>query len=609
MVVVKIHSARAGRSVHAFETKSIMSTDSLRQPSFQPPKARRCWITRPRVLVMALIAVTSLAIWSWTRGPQPSLIEELRASALAEGLEIIDLDDRSDQLAPPLPCLTMAELGDLAAEGELMLYTMRGKGVTWHDMTGVPFAESVRAAQELDRSLSEDDQRLLLGYARTLRPSVIGEAPRATTCGEMRLNSCIIAMICQGWADEAGKRFLADHGIDLGRRIDREAAEEAMDLSLKYWHEFRRCVREARKQPDQAADIRTNSPLIARHFTEQHWLRAIQGSGDEQEKKRHDLRENLERVLPIDWPSSREAARWYRLGWEQCFHEIAVRDYLAEHPEIFGPLSEEQVGARDYVMFEFHKPSERYVVEALLESFRNADGTINHTRADNHYKLRQAVSLRLFFNTGRRLNTKSIHTEIRPRFGYKGAKPTFGRLAFQLPTDQNPDHYAFVYYGDKVVRPRDSDHNAFLNSSVASTGQNAMAEECRQKLADDFVAHRRFRLDPVLLQRAFTAGNGSPATSYVIERPFVKRTPMEQDLLDRAWTTLSKQFSSTLDSWDEFEQLWKVERFGPAILLLQDRVEKSALEDKGELVQIILRTAVYHLPSVEMAPKPKASPQ
>ena len=208
----------------------------------------------------------------------------------------------------------MAVLENLAAEGELVLYTMRGKGVTWHDMTGVPFAESVRAAQDLDRSLSEDDQRLLLGYARSKRPSVmIGEAPRATTCGEMRLNSCIIATICQGWADEAGKRFLADHGIDLGRRIDREAAEEAMDLSLKYWHEFRRCAREARQQPDRVADIRTNSPMIARQFTEQHWLRAIQGSGDEQVKKVYDLRENLERVLPTYWPSSREAARWYRL--------------------------------------------------------------------------------------------------------------------------------------------------------------------------------------------------------------------------------------------------------------------------------------------------------
>ena len=45
---------------------------------------------------------------------------------------------------------------------------------------------------------------------------------------------------------------------------------------------------------------------------------------------------------------------------------VAMTVSKSSHPpEIFGPLSEEQVGARDYVMFQFHKPSERQAVEAL----------------------------------------------------------------------------------------------------------------------------------------------------------------------------------------------------------------------------------------------------
>ena len=137
-----------------------------------------------------------------------------------------------------------------------------------------------------------------------------------------------------------------------------------------------------------------------------------------------------------------------------------------------------------------------------------------------------------------------------------------------------------------------------------------MIEECRLKLADDFVPHPRFGLDPVYLTAgAFPIRNHLP-WRFLFERQFVKRTAMEQQLIDQAWATLSAEFRTKITSWDKFEELWKAEQFGAAIGFLADRVNTSSSINKEELLQIIVQqSGVEQLPSVQLAPLPKSNPQ
>jgi len=130
------------------------------EASDQSKHSQRRWWTRRR-LVGLMIVVMSFLVWRWNQGPKLSLREELILSAKAEGLETIEFNHQADAEPEPQPppYLTMDELESLAAEGELVLYAMRGRPVTWLEMTGVSFAKSVQAARELDRSLTDEDHQ------------------------------------------------------------------------------------------------------------------------------------------------------------------------------------------------------------------------------------------------------------------------------------------------------------------------------------------------------------------------------------------------------------------------------------------------------------------
>lgn len=551
------------------------------------------------------IVVLLLGLFVWVAGQfkQSITIGELRAEATALDLSVYDpgTEDKKRQLRPTWPCATWAELDSIAANGEPVLFIANAQPFTWLDMTGVSFADSLRAARELDASLSEESAEVLRAATGvSFVPGTGGPYHKAETLGARFLNSCINSMIVRGYQYHAGLRFLSEHKVNLEKRINFIAAWKADERDREFRREYLKSLREARQHPERAEAIRKRFKSSTQNFTPEQWLNAVSQPLSGFEKASEQASEQFNRVVPRDWPSGTPIAKWHRWDWESRFHRIAIYDYVDSHPEIYGPLAEERDGARDWVCFQYFRPGDVKQVKSILKTISRPDGTIDHALAAQQLRISSGISDTAFITMGKDFQLKDVYSDTRSLHGIPS-----GQLTFRLPTPSQPNNFGFEFYSRIVTKPRYTNYRGYTNTRVMQFGIGTIIREILAKVEADFQPHTSFPINQSHIGTSL--GQGVHFLNLWEEEnapgPFIRSTVREREIIENKWNQVSSGKPISLPDWPIVEENWKAKRYRTSMSILSRAIRNSSWTEteKNQWLQVV--RIVESLPSIVSAPK------
>lgn len=504
--------------------------------------SKRLWLILG-LIVLGIVVLVPIIAWKSVFETPPTEAE-LEAGIAENAKHVVppdELDPRSvknqetpsDELRESrdqpvsIQALSLDELETIAAEGELVLYTFRGESVTWKDMTGVPFAESLQAARRVDQSIpaAEHNRELAqLGHGMDFEPGVSGRMSPTATIGEYLINSQIFGHIQRGWAHCVGKTFVSDHAIDLTQRIDFAIAEEAVAHSHKIQQGLIALRQLAANDTVKAEEFYGSSPLLQEVLSRADLKEVTSGMARSSLPFAETVSEALMPYGSLDHPSP---PMWFRYEWESCFHRIAAVDQAAVDPSLFVPMVEEREAPRTVIRFAYYAPHERAKVETLVSSFLRPDRRVDVARAESFHRSRSAISLATFLLTDTNAPIKEISTMQMPlstaRSMWKGIGP--GTLLFERSDGSSVDSYGFVYLGEPLLGSSGRAHEPLSDYVAGNNALEAIGRDSWRKLKDDFHTNTRFYLTPHSLTAIWHDWSQPPGHWKSTKVPFVKEVP------------------------------------------------------------------------------------
>lgn len=530
--------------------------------------------------------------------------DELDPPSAANPESPSDEFDESGEEPVSMRALSLDELEAIASKGELVLYTFRDESVTWKDMTGVPFAESLQAVRRVDQSIPAAQHKhelAQLGNGWDVIPSVMGQMTRTATIGERLINAQIYGHLQRGYAHCAGRTFVSDHAIDLTKRIDFAAADEAIEQGLQSSREHLRFWNSMADDftVQHAEEFYDSSPILqAMHGRE------VMKNIVSAHSKNHIFGTDrvLAALLPFGSDDSGSPPKWLRYEWESCFYRIAAVDQAAIDPSLFVPLVEEREAPRDVIHFGYYAPHERAKVEALVHSFLRPDRSVDVARADSFHRSRSAISVATFLLTDTNAPIKGISTMQWPlstaQSTYKGIGP--GKLFFERQAGSSGEYYGFVYLGEPLLGPSGKGRDPLSDYTVRNSAIDAISRASWRTLKGDFHPHPRLSITPYALTRKWGGWFHPPIDWRAIQSPSVKETPAERVIIDDVFKQLSLGLSAKCPNWKTLEDHWHAGRWWAFRMLLEEEKESRGVKLSNDQELLLMRW--YSLPSVEFAP-------
>ncbi len=577
--------------------------------------SKRLWLILG-LIVLGIVVLVPIIAWKSVFETPPTEAE--LEAGLAENAKLVVPPDELDPPSPATPseelqefgsepvsmrALSLDELEAIAAEGELVLYTFRGESVTWKDITGVPFAESLQATRRVDQTIpaaQHKSELAQLGHGWGVNPSVMGQMTPTATISEYVINSLIYGHLQRGYAHCAGTTFVSDHAIDLTKRIDFAAADEAIGQNRQYsneWLTFWRTMADDFTN-QRAEEFYDSSPSFQATQSRKEFKEMVTPHVGSHILGTYKV---LSALMPFGSDDSSSPPKWLRYEWESCFHHIAAVDQAAIDPSLFVTLVEEREAPRDVVRFAYYAPHERAKVEALVRSFLRPDRSVDVARADSFHRSRSAIGLVTFLLTDSNAPIKEISTMQWPlssaQSAWKGIGP--GKLFFERQTGSSGEYYGFVYLGEPLLGPSRKGRDPLADYTVRNYAIDAISRASWRTLKADFQPHPRLSITPYSLTRRWSGWFHPSVDWRAIKSPSVKETPAERVIIDDVFKQLSLGLSAKCPNWKTLEDHWHAGRWSAFRMLLDEEKASSGLKLSNDQELLLMRW--YSLPSVEFA--------